>query len=417
MADAADLANVQATRPSHNEAVQAGKPAPQDNDDTHLPRDLIPPPPGRRERTAGRVRNVAAAAWGVYLLAAFLLPEPYLYQPSLSAIDVILWPLVRAAGKPATVALVAAGLAALTMVIQRFGTDNARLREAKRRAAGLSRRAALLPADSPRRAAMAAAAAPVQWRVLGAAMVPMALLLGPMVMTFMWFPARVDPASWNADPGAAVEVVATVDSNLRTPVMIFPAAPLELDPSTMWSQTPEPIRETLEKHLVRLKVPSDLPDEPWEVKAAADQARAATVADLEAYLKAGVPPRPVAWTVRAPADATGRFTVAVQAGGDQPTIVPIVLGDAAPPAPKETAGRPKSAVISVRVDYPRRQHAPVLWGPLDRAGAWLDRVVPRPVRWKDSTLLKFAWIDHWLDVYLLAYLPALFGLRWALRVA
>ena len=159
-----------------------------------MPHDSIPPPPGRKDRAAAKIRNITAAVWAVYLLAAFTLPDRWLYQPSLTFLDTFLWPITRGLGKPAVVAIVAAALAALTLVLQKFITDNRRLLEAKRRAAELNAEAETLPKDSPRRAALVRLASPVQWRTLAAAMAPIGILLGPMVMTFTWFTERVDPA-------------------------------------------------------------------------------------------------------------------------------------------------------------------------------------------------------------------------------
>ena len=115
------------------------------------------------------------------------------------------------------------------MLVQRFGTDNARLLEAKRRAASLTREARGLPSDSPRRAALLRLAGPVQGRVAAAAFVPLALLLGPMVMSFTWLHERILPAFHSIAPGSTVQVVALVNSDLRTPVTMSAPAPLQID--------------------------------------------------------------------------------------------------------------------------------------------------------------------------------------------
>ncbi len=106
-----------------------------DQGDVRAACELIPPPLGRKDRTAARLRDLLAAAWTAFLLAVFFLPDRWLCQPVLAALDFVLWPIVRGLGKPATVAIVAAGIAALSLVVQRLATDNRRLREAKRRAA------------------------------------------------------------------------------------------------------------------------------------------------------------------------------------------------------------------------------------------------------------------------------------------
>ena len=57
-----------------------------------------------------------------------------------------------------------------------------------------------------------------------ASFVPMAVLLGPMVMIFMWFEPRVAPAVWNAPPGTPVEVVAMVrPDQVRNVTLSVPA--------------------------------------------------------------------------------------------------------------------------------------------------------------------------------------------------
>jgi pyruvate,water dikinase len=366
-------------------------------DDTHIPPRLAPPPRSRRERAAARWRNRSLLAWMAYLLAAFLLPAEIVYEPSFAVMDWLLWPIVVALGKPAIVAVVAGSLAALTVVGQRVLTDHHRLREAKRRAAELNRQAGRLPANSPRRAAIRRLAGQVQVRILAATMLPLCLLLGPMIMTFVWFPTRVDPASWNAAPGSAVSVVAAIHSDLRSPVRISVAAPLYLDESSPASRTLPPIRETLEKLLAKRRIRSDLSSQPWEVQEAAERARQETVGDLQAYLQAGVPPRNVMWKVRAPDDASGRFPVTVTAGESPPVTLYVVLGDSHPPEPAKWVGGERSTLKSVRIAYPPSEQKRVFWAPLARLG--------RP-----------GWDAGWLITYLVAYMPALILLRLVLRI-
>ncbi|MGE5609694.1 MAG: PEP/pyruvate-binding domain-containing protein, partial [Bacillota bacterium] len=153
-------------------------------DDVQIPRAWVPPAPGRKERAGARLRNLTGLIWGVYLIAAYTLPANWVWQPSLRGLDWMFWPMVRALGKPATVAIVSASLAALTMIVQKWLTDNGRLLEAKRRARLLLKEAAQLPKRCKRRYAMEDLAAAVQMRVALAAFVPLAVLLGPMVMTF-----------------------------------------------------------------------------------------------------------------------------------------------------------------------------------------------------------------------------------------
>ena len=76
-------------------------------DDTSVPRELVPPPPGPKDRAAAKVRNALAVVWTAFLLSVFLFPARWVYQPTMAVLDFVLWPLVRTVGKPGTVAAVA----------------------------------------------------------------------------------------------------------------------------------------------------------------------------------------------------------------------------------------------------------------------------------------------------------------------
>ena len=363
-------------------------------DDVRIAHNAAPPPPGRRERAAARVRNVALLVWGAYLLAVFVLSPGWLYQASLAVLDEALWPLAASLGKPAAVAIIATSLAVLTMVGQRFLTDNRRLREARRRAAALMKEAAGLPRESPRRAALASAAGPVNVRLLAAAMLPIGLLLGPMVMTFVWFPERVDPASWNAEPGTVVRVVAVVDNTFDEPVTLAIAAPARLAEFTPASQTPPPVRKTLEALLAEMRKGPAAGERPWQDVVDSDQSREELCADLKDYLDAAPAEQGMMWEIRTPLEESGRFDVTVAAGDVAPMKLSIVTGDLYPPSPSQIDGDSDSPIRSVRIVYPAPEQKRVFWAPggPGRAGV------------------------GWLVVYLLAYLPTMFGIRWMLKV-
>jgi pyruvate,water dikinase len=372
-------------------------------DDVHIPHALIPPPAGRKDRLAAKIRNITAIIWAVYLAAVFLTPDTWVYQPSLSFLDLFLWPIARHLGKPAVVAIVAAGLAALTLFLQKLITDNPRLLEAKRRAAALNAEAETLPKDSPRRLVMTRLAAPVQWRTLAAAMAPIGILLGPMVMTFTWFTERVETSKWNAGPGSAVQLVATVDGELTDPVTISVPAPLVLDESTPAARTLPPIRETLNRTLRLLQQPVADEKGPWELAIAPDpirEARERQAADLQAYLHDGIPPQGITWQIRAPAGQGGRFPIDVRVGDKPPVRAYAVLGDAYPPAPTEVDGPKASPIKALKIGYVEyAKEKPVFWKPLERLEK--PRFMPA----------------GWLILYILAYLPTLFVLRAILRLA
>ncbi|MHB1035418.1 MAG: PEP/pyruvate-binding domain-containing protein [Pirellulales bacterium] len=375
--------------------------------DERIPAAQIPPPPGRKDRVAAKLCSVAAAVWTVFLLAVFLLPERWAYWPTIAAMDAVLWPLVRSLGKPAAVAIIAAGLAVLALVVQRLATDNRRLREAKRRAAALGRLANALPKDSPRRAALRRLAAPVRVRALVASMTPVGILLGPMVLPFVWFNQRIDPSVWNAPAGSAVQVVATVQSDWRKPVRIEVPEGVVVDEATPESPTLPPLKETLERLLAIYRQPRNDPGAPWELKAAPDLAREQTADDLAAYLAAGIPPRAITWLVRPPEDAIGTFPVAVTAMGYPGVTASVVLGDESPPALRMVTGPGDGPIKEVRIDYPRPKLKPVFWRPLAFLGG-----TPVPF----SARLA-AWDVGWLWLYILVYLPTLMLVRLMLKVA
>ncbi|MCW2890438.1 MAG: hypothetical protein JWL58_7300, partial [Streptosporangiaceae bacterium] len=378
-----------------------------DPQDVHVPRELIPPPPGRRERLAGRARNILALAWAVYLLAAFGLPEDWLYQRSLSAMDFFLWPMIRNWGKPSTVAVLAAAVAALTILVQRIATDNKRLLEAKRRAALLQGRSSELPKESPRRLAMARLAAPVQFRTLMAAMVPVGLMLGPMVMTFVWLKERAAVDAWNATPDSTINVMAMVDSDYQGEVTL--SLPAGLTAADKLTKKPEPVKKTLQ-HLLALYNAQSTPGEEWELKLAPDYGRLMAAADLKAYLDAGVPPQPVSWNLISRKKQRGRYPLAVSGETGPPVALSAVLGDKFPPSPKAVEGARKSPIREMKVVYlPGNEHVePVFLRPFARLDKWEHlRLAHRLAEWDIG----------WLLLYIAAYLPVLFLFRAALRIA
>jgi len=372
---------------------QDGETAP---DDARIPRRMIPPVPGARERLGRRIRNWAALIWGVCLVGVYLLPETWVYRPSMRLLDQVFWPLVRSLGKPGAVAAISAGLAVLTMVGQLLLTDNRRLREAKRRANLLSRQADALPRGSKRRSVMMRLAADVQMRVVAASFVPLAVFLGPLVMTFLWLPLRVDPAVWNSPPGSSGYVMATVDGELVEPIALEVSGPVTLDETTPAVRALLPVRKTLERIAVDLEkgtVPAVL--EPL-VRKEGDK----VLADLKQFLGQPLASREVSWRIRT-GDVAGRFPVTLRSQGQSLTTF-VVLGDDYPPELGEATGPSGSALRCLKVKYdppPRKQLfcKPLSWAP-----------IPPAIRHYEL---------GWLGVYLLAYLPAMFGLKWLLRIA
>jgi pyruvate,water dikinase len=386
-----DGAHGRVARGSADSAVVAAADAP-------LRHEQLPPPPGPGEARAARWRWIGFLGWGAFLAAFFLLPPPWLHDPIMSALDVLLWPLVAAWGKAATVAVVAAATATLTLVGQRVLNDHRRLVAAKQRAQRLQAEAAALPAEAPRRARLTAAAAGVQGRLTLASFTPLALLLGPMIVSFMWLTARIDPAVWNPAAGSRAEVVALIAGDHAEPVQLDLPAGLRLAGHSPALQQLPPIRPTLERLQQRWQAAPTDDTLPWDVRAAAKRTRTDLLADLQAYLARPIPPQPLAWTVELPAGKSGAFPVTLRTAGAAPAVLTLVAGDAVPPAPRALETSESGTVRAFSVEYreARVRGDRIFWAPFARFG--------------------WSWDAGWLGVYLVAYLPLMFLLRFALRL-
>ncbi len=398
-------------------ADEAAEPTAADPNDVRIAPDQLPPVRGPGERWAARLRNVFLLIWGVYLAAVFLLPQVWLHDPSMRLLDAAFWPLVRALGKPGAVAVMAVGLALMTMIGQRVLTDHGRLVAAKQRAGRLRKEAGRLPAGAPRRTALERAAAGVQGRLLGAAFVPLAVLLGPMVMSFVWLPERVDPASWSAPPGAVAHVTATIDGEYSAPIRLEVDSLLALDEQSAAVQPVPRVRAALRRLLAR-----------WQGQAAARHGAApgsaaaeipqAMIDDLKQYLNGRMPAEDLTWVIRTPTKP-GRYCVALWAGDEAPIRTWLVVGDRFPPEPKEDLGDGRGPVQVVR--------SPPADGPVRRvtvtyqfARTLGDRVFFAPlegIAWQALEDRGWThWDMGWLPTYIVVYLLALFPLRWLLRV-
>lgn len=378
-----------------------------DSPDAAIPHNLVPPPPGQKERLACSLRNKAALLWSIFLIGFFFLPEKWVHVPTIHAMDIVLWPVVRLLGKPGGVAAIAIVIAIGTLLIQKWFTDNPRLLEAKRRANLLKQKADFLPKGSARQAEANTLAARVQWRTLAAAMVPVALLLGPLIMPFVWFSQRVEPATWNAAPGSSVQIVAMVDGEAAGPIHLHAPQPLDVDSSTPEQVTPPPLRKTLERLLSLYRQGPVDPKVPWELQTSPDLARQATADDLERYLSAGIPAQGMTWLIRPHEGTSGRFPVTIETEKGSATIE-VILGDEYPPAANPVAGAKNSVIREVRAVYPRPIHEPVFFRPL--AGLSGMEHVPFAARLGN-------WDIGWMGLYILVYVPVLLLARTFLKVA
>ena len=286
----------------------------------------------------------------------------------------------------------------MVLGVQTLVTDNRRLLEAKQRAAVLNNLARVLPGDSPRRAALLRLTTAMPLRTLLAALVPIGFLIGPMVMSFVWLRQRIDPSVWSPPPGSAVQVVALVNGDWGAPVRIDVPRPVMVDDSTPSSRTLPPLRPTLERLLVLLRQPRDIPGEPWELKVVPDLGREQTANDLQAYLARGIPPQGITWLVRPPEDWSGHFPVTVSTPGHSPLTVSVVLGEVDPPVSQSVRGHPGSPLEEIKVVCPGPKGESPFWQLF--GGMGLENHGP-----------FFAWLATinlgWLEIYLMVYLAAL----------
>ncbi|MCL2640372.1 MAG: PEP-utilizing enzyme, partial [Phycisphaerales bacterium] len=323
-----------------------------DPNDMRIAWNRVPPVPGRRERLSTRRRNISFLFWAIFLALAFLVPQLRLYEGSMAVLDALFWPLVRGFGGPITVAVIAASLAVLSMVGQWLLCDTPRLREAKRRAASLWQDALSLPPGSPRDRAIAALASPVQMRLTLASFVPIAVLLGPMVMSFLWLPERIDPAVRNPRPGATAIVSAIVDGDYTGPVTLTIETPHETAVQTQTATPIRPVLLSLAEQLQRGEVPLALQS--------LNKSSEFLEADLQRFLRSSLPPQTISLTYTLPSDVAAIYPVSVSTGA-QTLSAELVLGDVAPPPVAQTDERgnrfqqveatTSGPILSLRIRY------------------------------------------------------------------
>ncbi|MCF7974935.1 MAG: hypothetical protein K9N55_14035 [Phycisphaerae bacterium] len=363
-------------------------------DDPDIERHLCPPIVSQKERASGKWGLMAAIVWGVFLGAVYGLPSATLKDPLFTLMDHLLWPLIPRIGMVWTVALVGSVFAIVPLLIQRYATDNDRLYAAKKRSNVLQKLANKLPKESPRRLAMEQAAKPVSTRLLKASMTALAFIIGPMMMVFLWFPERVDPAVWNAEPGRSVYVVAELNGDTLDPVTL--ACPNDLMLVGEATQVLPPIRQTLIGLRDEWQAGSDVSQYPWELQAAADHTRELLLASLNQYLASDIPAQKLTWTIQVPAEAKGHYPVSLAIGPDHQYDVTLAFGNQQPPVSSKLEPDDQP-LYGLEVVYPRALIKPVFWVPLASIGG--------P-----------GWDMGWLGVYIVAYLGMMVLGKYVFRV-
>ncbi len=372
-----------------------------------IPKDLMPPVRSRTEKRAAKAAIIGVVVWAVFLWVFFWLPAAWLRWPIIAGMDYFLWPIVRSVGKPATVVVIAAAVALSTLVVQKLVTDNRRLWEAKRRGQALGRKAEALDAQAPERRVLLEAATAAQLRIAGAGLAPVGILLGLLVLPFVWMDARVGEAARSPAAGADVQVVVRMASDWDEPVSIHLPEGLTLDEASSVSATMPPIRKTLERLLALYqRTEANAAQTPWEVEAAGEASSQAAMDDLRDYLSAGIPAQELVWVVHTQVGLDDRFTVEVSTPGHKPVAITGAVGERYPPGAASVAGEEESPIKEVQLGYSRPRREEGFWRPFKFLGGksgWIGWL----------TGLDIGWV--WL--YVAVYLPCVLILRRVLGIA
>ena len=186
---------------------------------------------------------------------------------------------------------------------------------------------------------------------------------------------------------------------------------LHLDDRTPASQKITLIRPVLERLLGRWNAESAVPaDAPWELRAAAEHTREEMLADLNRFLSRPMPARDLSWTLQTPEGTGGKYSLRVETEEGAPVASAVVLGERVAPEAKQDLGDGKGPVQIARPNVPGH---PVEWVKV----AYREHAVRgAKVFWQPVEWLVKPWLPGWLIVYLLVYLPAMFVLKWVLRV-
>ncbi len=343
------------------------------------------PPPGAKERASTKLRNLGLMVWTCFLLGLWVLPASWLHDPTLAIIDMFLWPVVVSVGMPVTVAVVAGAVASATMICQRFVTDHNRLSVVKMRANNIL---AMSSSHQTRDKALRGLQ-----RVRAAAWVPIAVLLGPLVVSCLWLQARTDPKQKPLQPGESFQVVATVHGEWTSPVELRTQAPLVA--SSQASQQVPDLRGALQELLRDWDKLSAQLDTQSAIGLATALQRDVLKGDLETFLAGEMPTQELAWSVAIPRTPESEGLATLELQTDQFVIpIRVAVGERTAPQPFVYTGR-ADAVEQVEVIAPSR-HVQPFWQPL----MWLG--IP--------------WDLGWLGLYLVVYLPSLAISRRALRV-
>jgi len=139
--------------------------------------------------------------------------------------------------------------------------------------------------------------------------------------------------------------------------------------------------------------------------------------DLQSYLDQPLPPQELSWALRTPAEQSDRYTCRLTTEGSGSTSIDIIVGDRFPPPLKEDLGDGPIQVVRAEDESTPVGFATVTYQEQREIG---DRAFWTPLKMlRDLGIPVGSWAHWdagWLVTYILAYLAALFPLRWLLRI-
>ena len=342
---------------------------------------------------------VGMVVWGFLLLVVYLVPAAW--EKSLEVMDVALWPAISAVGRWWGVVVLSVGTAVATMACQWLCTDVKLLRGVKKQLVALRVQWSDAPEGSELDKQIGRVMHRGEWRIARAAFVPLGLLLGPVMLSFMWFPERVDPGRINPPPGSTVRVSAGIDGEYTGELAVrVQGASLEESVAPSKVQVVS-VRRTLEelRHELMVVESGGLPS-PNVVQHLRANGKTAQGAreSLEAFLAKPVPPQIIQWSLTAAPEEARTLEFELNAGEQGRGSMLLATGDALPPRMKQPAGggelvlveKGRGVIGDVRMTYAdtRLPEQRFFWRPLAWAGV--------------------NWDAGWLGLYMVSYLPAMF---------
>jgi uncharacterized membrane protein (DUF106 family) len=350
---------------------------------------------------------VGFVLWSIILTLIYFAPGAWGWAVSLC--DALLWPLMAACGRWWGVAVLAVLTAVVTLVCQWLCTDVRGLREVRRRLPDHVDALNQSDRDSPEEKAILHTIRVGEWRIGRGAFVPLGLLLGPVILSFLWLPERVDPTHINPAPGAAVNLQAGIDGNFSGRLGIHvDGASLKDSGESLEVVSLRETFESLHRELVLTEQGMPQTVAVKEHLAATGKSPKEAREAIEKFLAGPIPPRVLQWFIATPAEA-GAIPVrleAGQAGAAGNAQATFGTGDRLAPPLKITSENEErhflvhgqGVVQDLRVAYTDSRPA-------------AERAFWRPYGWAG-----WGWDAGWLALYLVFYLPTMVLCKKLLRI-